>query len=200
MPKIVPDLHNKILSVAEKHFQANGFEKADMHEIATDADVAVGTIYLHYHNKETLYLHVISRQWMSTFQKIEGLATSDIDPEHKLEQVLNVLAQEMVKRRSMDNLWAEIGSLHHHQAGEDHPVQGHFLGVREPISKLISKILREITEKYRVVVDDRVLDQIGSYLFVMTVDACLQTSGRLEDRVDLILKIAKVFLHAPATH
>jgi AcrR family transcriptional regulator len=193
MPKIVPDVHNKILSVAEAHFKAHGFEKTDMREVASQAGLAVGTIYLHYRNKETLYLHVLRHCWIDTFEKVEELSASDIDPEQKLRQVLLELVQSMDERKTLNSLWMEIGSLHHHPP-EDHPSTNHFSGLREPFSRVISQLLKEITNRDNLEINDRTLEQLGSFVFIMTVDACMQGHETNAENIKLILDLVKAYL------
>src|SRR5213080_5596390 len=50
-----------ILDAAERHFLGRGFESARVDEIAADADVAVGSIYNHFGNKEGLYAALVDR-------------------------------------------------------------------------------------------------------------------------------------------
>jgi TetR/AcrR family transcriptional regulator len=50
-----------ILGAAEACFIERGFHGVTMEEIAERADVAVGSIYVHFHNKEGLYLALLER-------------------------------------------------------------------------------------------------------------------------------------------
>jgi AcrR family transcriptional regulator len=193
LPKIVPDIHNKILSVAESHFKNRGFDKTDMREIAAEANLAVGTIYLHYQNKETLYLNVISRSWKNTCGRIEEISHNEIDPEEKLKEVVLELAQDMTQRKSLNGLWMEIGSIHHHQMSGN-LTNNHFSGMRDPISKDITLMLREIADKNQVQVNDQKLDQLGSFVFIMTVDICMQDQEKASDNASLILDLIKTYL------
>ena len=192
MPKIVPDIQNKILSVAETHFKNHGFEKTDMREIAAEANLAVGTIYLHYHNKETLYLNVISRSWKNTLERITAISQKTIDPEQKLNEVLHELVQDMTQRKSLNGLWMEIGSMHHHQMSEN-LTNNHYSGMRDPISKIISLILQEISQKYQVQIIDQKIDRLGSFVFIMTVDVCMQNQEKASDHASLILDLVKTY-------
>lgn len=193
MPKIVPDIQNKILSVAETHFRDYGFEKTDMREIAAEADLAVGTIYLHYQNKETLYLNVISRSWKNTLERITAISQNKIDPEEKLKEAVIELVQDMSHRKSLNSLWMEIGSIHHHQLSGN-LANSHFSGMRDPISKIISKIVLEIATKYQVQISNQRCDQLGSFVFIMTVDACMQNQEKTSDNVNLIPDLITTFL------
>jgi len=50
-----------ILKAAERHFLARGFYAAKIEDIAGDADVATGSIYVHFGSKEGLYLALLER-------------------------------------------------------------------------------------------------------------------------------------------
>lgn len=50
-----------ILEAAERCFLRAGYTGARVEDIATDADVAVGSIYVHFGNKQGLYLTLIER-------------------------------------------------------------------------------------------------------------------------------------------
>ena len=52
---------NQILDATERVFQAKGTQLATMDDIARDAELAKGTIYLYYRNKDELQLGVILR-------------------------------------------------------------------------------------------------------------------------------------------
>ncbi len=194
LPKIVPDIQNKILSVAESHFKNRGFEKTDMREIAAEADLAVGTIYLHYKNKETLYLNVISRSWMNMLETVEEISHKEIDPEEKLKETVHELVQDITRRTSLNGLWMEIGSIHHQQMSSN-LTNNHFSGMRDPISKNISLILREIAGKNQVQINDQKLDQLGSFVFIMIVDVCMQDQEKASDNASLILDLIKSYLY-----
>jgi TetR/AcrR family transcriptional regulator len=50
-----------ILAAAERNFLDRGFQSTTVEEIAEAADVSVGSIYIHFHSKEGLYLALIER-------------------------------------------------------------------------------------------------------------------------------------------
>ena len=194
MPKIVPDIQNRIISVAETHFNQDGFEGTDMREIAAEADIAVGTIYLHFHNKETLYKHVVSHSWESLRKKVEEIAQSPLEPEIRLKQALQTILHEMTGRKSMNSLWMEIGSIHHQQMQAAH-TGNHFSGLRDPISKVITGILKNLAARQGHPVDEATLDQLGSFIFMMAVDSCMQKRDNPQGQVDLIVDLINSYLH-----
>ena len=50
-----------IMLAAERHFLDKGFHGTKIEDVATDADVATGSIYVHFGSKEGLYLALIER-------------------------------------------------------------------------------------------------------------------------------------------
>lgn len=193
MPKIVPDIQNTILSVAETHFNEYGFAETDMRKIASDAKIAVGTIYLHYQNKEILYLNVIEYRWKATIEKIEMLSKQEMDPIEVLKQVLLELAHDMTNRKSINSLWMEIGSMHHHKE-IDRIKSHHYSGPHDPISKLISTLLLKLALQDQIAITEQTLFQLGSFAFIMTVDICMQGSENIENRVNLIADLLSSYL------
>src|SRR5512133_2948084 len=108
MPKILPDIQNKILTVAEQHFKRSGFDKTDMREIASDSEVAVGTLYLHFHNKEELYQQVVKHSWTKSLEKVRAISQKADPPEILLKEIILLLIEEMTNRKSHESLWMEI--------------------------------------------------------------------------------------------
>ncbi len=194
MPKIVPELRNKIVSTAANHFREKGFENTDMREIADEAGVAVGTIYLHFQNKETLFLHVITHNWQKCLEKIEEYSTSDQTPEQQLKTILQYLTQIMVERKSQNSLWMEIGSLHHHHIGSFQE-ENHLSGIREPISRKISQVIRKMAINNPAKLNEQTWDQLGSFAFIMTVDVCMQNPKEAANKIDLIIDLLKSYLN-----
>lgn len=196
LPKILPDIQIKILTVAENHFNEYGFVGADMRKIASDAGIAVGTIYLHFNNKETLYLNVIEFRWKSTIEKIEILTKQDIDPKEVLIQILLELTHEITRHKSANNLFTEIGFIHHHKDIKMLKDR-HFSGPIKSISKLISEVLSKLAQKDQIVITKQTLYQLGSFAFIMTIDICMQESVNIENRIDLIADLISSYLCKP---
>src|SRR6184192_2552421 len=74
-----------ILDAAERHFLERGYESAKVDEIAADADVAVGSIYNHFGNKDGLYgalVHRAREVFLSYMEEPQGERTA-------LERVLD---------------------------------------------------------------------------------------------------------------
>lgn len=193
MPKILPDIQNRILSIAESHFKEFGFEKTDMREIASEARIAVGTIYLHYQNKEVLFLRVISHCWDRTITKCSSIIERDILPDEKLKQVLLEIVLDMTNRKKANSLWMEIGFLHQNRIGNlsesDRLSEPH-----SRITKIIQSILLEMCKNRTHDSIKRESKQLASMAFIMAVNICMQTCDDQENRVNLIVELLKTYV------
>lgn len=68
---------NLILEAAERVFQAKGIQQATMDDIAGEAELAKGTIYLYYRNKDELQLGVMLRAMDIMHESFETAASSE---------------------------------------------------------------------------------------------------------------------------
>src|SRR5207237_8200083 len=76
-----------ILDAAERHFLARGYEATKVDEIASDADVAVGSIYNHFGSKEGLYAALLEHALEVFETYMDDETPTDLSP---LERVLDV--------------------------------------------------------------------------------------------------------------
>lgn len=194
MPKILPDIQNKLLTIAEYHFKNNGFEKTDMREIAAEAEVAVGTVYLHFHNKEELYQQVVKNNWMKTLEKLNLISQKTEAPELLLKEVITLLVEEMTNRKSIESLWMEIGSFHHHDFIKAAP-KDHFSGLRDPITGIISGLIQRMAIQNNRDIDESKCNRLGSFAFIMAVDICMQEPTHANQQIDMIPDMLTAYIN-----
>lgn len=77
--------HSKIISAATKVFAKKGFFTARISDIAKEAKVADGTIYLYFNNKYDILLSVFEEEIGKIFTKTKKLLSSEEDPMRMLE-------------------------------------------------------------------------------------------------------------------
>jgi AcrR family transcriptional regulator len=193
MPKILNDIQNKILSIAEQHFKDKGFEKTDMREIAAESNIAVGTVYLHFQNKEELYQKVIRNSWTKSLEKIRLISQKTDAPELLLKEIILLLVEEMTNRKSHESLWMEIGSFHHHDFAKEMPVD-HFSGMRDPITAILSTLIQRMASQNGSSIDEGTCSQLGSFAFIMTVDLCMQELNHANQQIELIPNLIAAYI------
>jgi TetR/AcrR family fatty acid metabolism transcriptional regulator len=77
--------HSKIISAATKVFAKKGFFTARISDIAKEAKVADGTIYLYFNNKYDILLSVFEEEVGRIVEKTDKLLSDEEDPKKMLE-------------------------------------------------------------------------------------------------------------------
>ena len=77
--------HSKIISAATKVFAKKGFFTARISDIAKEAKVADGTIYLYFNNKYDILLSVFEEEVGKIVEKTNKLLSNEEDPKKMLE-------------------------------------------------------------------------------------------------------------------
>jgi len=77
--------HSKIIAAATKVFAKKGFFNARISDIAKEAKVADGTIYLYFNNKIDILLSVFEEEIGAIIEQIKILLRDETDPRKKLE-------------------------------------------------------------------------------------------------------------------
>lgn len=94
----VTDKHSKILQAAIKVFAQKGFFSARISDIATEAKVADGTIYLYFNNKYDILISIFEEEIGKIILEIKNLIEQEEDPRRMLE-IFAMQHMQMVKDR-----------------------------------------------------------------------------------------------------
>ena len=76
----------RIIAAATKVFAAKGFYQAKISEIAKEARVADGTIYLYFENKDDILISLFEEQMQSVLDNMIAQIQKEVDPVRKLEK------------------------------------------------------------------------------------------------------------------
>ncbi len=71
MPKIIEGLEGKILFSAREIIENEGYDALSMKELAKRNDIAVGTIYNYYPDKNSLLIALVVDDWLALEKSIE---------------------------------------------------------------------------------------------------------------------------------
>ena len=83
------DVRQKILDAAEQRLWHYGFKKTTIDEIASDAGVGKGTVYLYFNGKEEIGLAIVSAYKKRGLLQIEAIARDpQLSPIQKLTKML----------------------------------------------------------------------------------------------------------------
>lgn len=106
----------RILEVATDHFVRFGFRRASVGEIARDAGLGKGTLYLYFDSKQTLLVAAVSREKLALVPKMKEVYA--LPKEEQLEAFLRVsllftlespLSSALIRGdRELDSVFAEL--------------------------------------------------------------------------------------------
>lgn len=91
--------HTKIIAAATKVFAKKGFFTARISDIAKEAKVADGTIYLYFNNKYDILLSVFEEEVGKIVENTENLLRQENDPRRQLAIFCSQHLQAMKKNR-----------------------------------------------------------------------------------------------------
>jgi TetR/AcrR family fatty acid metabolism transcriptional regulator len=95
------DKHNKIIRAATKVFAKKGFFNARISDIAKEAKVADGTIYLYFNNKYDMLLSVFEEKIGKLVEQITTQIEKEDDPRRMLEIFIENHLREMKKNKNL---------------------------------------------------------------------------------------------------
>ncbi len=97
----VVNKHTKIISAAIKVFAKKGFFTARISDIAKEAKVADGTIYIYFNNKYDILLSIFEEEIGKIFDKTQKLLSEEEDPCRMLEIYTSQYLQAMKKNKNL---------------------------------------------------------------------------------------------------
>ena len=95
------DKHSKIIRAATKVFAKKGFFNARISDIAKEAKVADGTIYLYFNNKYDMLLSVFEEKIGKLVEQITTQIEQEDDPKRMLEIFIENHLREMKKNKNL---------------------------------------------------------------------------------------------------
>ncbi len=104
---LVPDLREQvrvatakaIMSAAEEVFASDGVHGAHMGEIARRAGLAVGTLYNHFRDRETLLLALVQTQSQELFAAMDAVLEKKLPFSEQLTQILTAILTHLESHR-----------------------------------------------------------------------------------------------------
>lgn len=95
------DKHSKIINAATKVFAKKGFFNARISDIAKEAKVADGTIYLYFNNKFDVLISVFEEEIGGLIEQVSKALAIEPDPRKQLEIFASKHLMMMKKNRSL---------------------------------------------------------------------------------------------------
>jgi len=89
----------RILDAATDLFVDQGYRKTSMDEVAREAGVAKGTLYLYFKNKSDLLIHAIAREKFAYMDRLMPLMVGGLPPAERLRTYLVAVFELVVQMR-----------------------------------------------------------------------------------------------------
>ncbi len=93
--------HKKILKAAVKVFAEKGFYNARVSEIAKEADVADGTIYLYFKNKDDILISLFEEEFGQIVENMRKELEREKDPLQKIKKFAQVHLSILQKQQQL---------------------------------------------------------------------------------------------------
>src|SRR6202158_3487109 len=91
-----------ILAAALEEFSARGFEATRLDDVAKRANVAKGTIYLYFRDKESLFQELISTMLTPLVGTIEAMGKADVPMSVLADRIVDLFVREVYETRRKD--------------------------------------------------------------------------------------------------
>lgn len=172
MPKLILNIEDRIFLAAKELFYESGYEQVNMKDIARRADMAVGTLYNYFSNKNELYVSVLEKSWSDTFEKLNLVQRSDIDQKEKLRSSITRIYEDVLERKCMGIQVRKAKDLQ----GEASIAQ-----IEEKILATIKALFTSLKVKKEFEDDENILDKVVYSLLInltMLVDYYPEDTSR----------------------
>lgn len=128
-----------ILDAALDEFSARGFAATRLDDVAKRADVAKGTIYLHFKDKESLFQELIRSKMTPVVGTLEATFAADLPLRLVVDKAIDVFVREVYGSHRKDLIWLIISE------GPRFPALAEFY-YREVLSRILQSV-RELLRR-----------------------------------------------------
>ena len=104
--------YRRILEAAITVFAEQGYFQSTIAQIAKEAGVADGTIYLYFKNKDDILVQFYQYKTRQIFERFRDAVSHPVTAEEKLRCLIRVHLQEFQKDRNMawvSPIWVDVG-------------------------------------------------------------------------------------------
>ena len=130
------DKYHRILEAAIKVFAEQGFFQSTIAQIAKEAGVADGTIYLYFKNKDDILVQFYQYKTRQIFERFRDAVSQPKTAEEKLRCLIRVHLQEFQEDRNMAIVY-QAETHQNHRLGDEN--------IKE-MSKMYRDIISEVVE------------------------------------------------------
>lgn len=146
----------QILQTAEKFFATKKYHEVLMSEIASELNIAKGSLYNYFPSKEELYLQVIFNRFETFLMILKEKLEKDCNPEENLKTLIRQFYSFMCKYTHFFEIWKQLKTNAYKIQNEK------FIQYQKEIKKLFLHILLDGKNKklFFITSEDFIMDLI----------------------------------------
>jgi len=131
---------------ATKIIAQEGFYKTRIEDIAADADIAVGTVYIYFKNKDGILDYIFETQHEEIVAFSEELEEKNIPPLDKIIQILEFHLRQLLEQPDLAKVLVQEGRVG--SANESQAIKDDSISIPEIFHKMLdeSKLKGEIRD------------------------------------------------------
>lgn len=137
----VIDRKNQILEAASRLFERRGLHRVRMEDIASEAGVGKGTVYLYFASKEELITGVIRMRMDSLVESVSSIARETTPVRERIREILECFIAFADRYEGLAHLVSETP----HIIGKE--ARKLFLDARKRVVVLLSRVIRQGIER-----------------------------------------------------
>lgn len=132
--------HAEILAAARKVFAEKGFREATLDQIATEAGIAKGTLYLYFESKEEIFWAAVRERLLELQERLKEVVARPGTARERIREVLRVRFEMMRRDEQFKRVYfAEFGQL----CGYGGPHAAEFRELQVNAARLLAPVFSE---------------------------------------------------------
>lgn len=138
-PRLGPERLNEVVQAAMAVFARAGFQQARMEDVAQEAGLAKGTLYLYFKSKDDLIAAILHRLFSGELRALQELEEVDAPARERVLMVTRRMAAEMQRLSILLPIWFEFYAIAARHKGVRQFLKGYFADYRVRLAALIQQ-------------------------------------------------------------
>jgi len=111
--RLPPEKRQKIIDAAVEEFSRNGFDSANVNNIASKSGISVGSIYKYFDSKEHLYLSIVNHAVETLSNVLYDIIKGEEDLETRIRKIIRSIQTYTRKYVGLTKLYNEMATENH---------------------------------------------------------------------------------------
>lgn len=138
-PRLGPERLNEVLQSAMAVFARAGFQQARMEDIAQEAGLAKGTLYLYFRSKDDLIAALLQRLFSGELRQLQDIHASDAPVADRLLDLTRHMAGELKRLSILLPIWFEFYAIAARHRGVRLFLKDYFADYRTRLAALVQQ-------------------------------------------------------------